>query len=225
MRGFVNHCLALMLLAAVAIVAPVAFAPWTELAAHAMTGTTSNGFAVVTDTSGSTTALKLSATIKTGTGDIGKTGKTFFLANYFDSWLLHNGSSWIAFDGKTIPSYSSGPLPSQTSITILTGQDVSGLGGLNFLAGYGDSAQEMVTAGRYKAFYTIPASSISSGGNSSSGSSTSSGKSKYTVMVYIVGSDLESKNQVGNGYATYNIQQMLNATSSCLLYTSDAADE
>ncbi|HIJ81478.1 MAG TPA: VWA domain-containing protein [Desulfuromonadales bacterium] len=122
-------------------------------------GMAGDGFDVITDASGTTKALNLSAIIRIGKGDVGKSGKQFVVANLGSQWFLHNGSSWVAYSGGVVPSYSSGLLPAQTSLVFLTGQDVSGLGGLNLFAGYGSTVEEMLAAARVKLFFTIPAAS------------------------------------------------------------------
>ncbi|HIJ80092.1 MAG TPA: cytochrome c [Desulfuromonadales bacterium] len=155
MEKRINLCMKLLL--AATIVASAYTVLWNVRSVNALTGTAASGFSVTVNSSGPTTALNLSATINAGTGDVGTFGNTYVFLNYLDLWFLHNGVSWVKFDGKTIPVYSSGTLPARTNISFLTGQDVSGLAGLNFYAGYGDNAQEMLASSRLKQFYTIPA--------------------------------------------------------------------
>ena len=62
--------------------------------------------------------------------------------------------------------------------------------------------------------FMMPACGGGGGGGGTGGGGTTPGQSKYTVMVYIVGSDLESGPSTGKGYATFNIQQMMDASSS-----------
>ncbi|MEI6214282.1 MAG: delta-60 repeat domain-containing protein [Desulfuromonadales bacterium] len=124
-------------------------------ASGSSTGMVGDGFTVIASPSGNSSALTLSVTIKTGASDVGKTGNVFLLINYLDLWFLHNGIAWIRFDGSSVPSYSSGPLPAQTTIPLLSGQDVSSLKGLNFFAGYGASTDEMLKAMRVRPFYTV----------------------------------------------------------------------
>lgn len=62
--------------------------------------------------------------------------------------------------------------------------------------------------------FMIPACGGGDGGGGAGGGGPTAGQSKYTAMVYICGADLESKYAIGKGYATFNIQQMMAASSS-----------
>ena len=105
---------------------------------------------------GTNKALKLSATIKIGTGDIGYVGQVFILASMYDKiFLLDSSNNWVPYTGGPVASYMTGSLSDLTNIVFLNGQDVSSLAGLVLYAGYGVSAEEMLAKGRFKPFYMI----------------------------------------------------------------------
>ncbi|HIJ82335.1 MAG TPA: hypothetical protein HPP76_11580 [Desulfuromonadales bacterium] len=118
---------------------------------------TGSGFDVITNSSGTTAALSLSTTISTGSGDVNQAGKIFIIGSYGNQYfLLTEQNRWVNYIGGEVQSYKNGALPAQTTVTFLTGQDVSSLVGLSLYAGYGSSFEEMAAAKRYKLLYTIP---------------------------------------------------------------------
>lgn len=73
-------------------------------------------------------------------------------------YFLNSNSNWAYYTGGTLPEYLSNINAAQTAyvdITILEGVDVSTLIGTQIYVGYGIDDQEMISATRYRAIYTI----------------------------------------------------------------------
>ena len=69
------------------------------------------------------------------------------------------GSGWQPYKGGTVPAYLndvSGSGVGEIGLKILESTDLTGMSGAQFLVGFGTSAEEMVTAGRYRVMYRVP---------------------------------------------------------------------
>lgn len=116
----------------------------------------SNSFAVTPTAYGKSANHYLALELQTAAADIGQTRKVFVVGNLGNNWYLHNGTTWQALGGG-LPTYYSGSMPAVLHIPLLSNTDVSTLAGMAFYVGYGLSDSEWLSAGRFKAAYTVPA--------------------------------------------------------------------
>lgn len=105
-------------------------------------------FSVKASTTGTPPVLSLSAVLNVATEDVGKNGQLFLVAVVGSSLFAHNGATWLPLTGA-IPAWRSGVLTASTTIPVFTNIDVRGLKGVQIFAGYGFSAEDMLTRQRY----------------------------------------------------------------------------
>jgi hypothetical protein len=105
-------------------------------------------FSVTASTSGTPPVLSLSAVLKVQGEDVGKDGQLFLVALVGSALYAHNGSTWLPLAGD-IPVWRTGALAASTTMPVFTNVDVRSLKGVQIFAGYGLSAQDMLTRKLY----------------------------------------------------------------------------
>lgn len=110
---------------------------------------------ILGSTSGTSTALSLTAQLTIAQADAGASGYYYLFAYLAGQWFVNNGTTWNAWTGGTVPTYASGSLTDR-SIAVLNGFNMTGLSGLTVYAGYGKTLEDMLQNTKYAAIYTAP---------------------------------------------------------------------
>lgn len=91
----------------------------------------------------------------------GKTGRAYVAAQVGSSLFFLGANGWVPYTTiAAIPPYMSGPLPRSLPVRLASGENLTGLKGVQLLVGYGlgdDTAAvtEMLRAGRYQTVHTL----------------------------------------------------------------------
>jgi hypothetical protein len=172
-------------------------------------------FAILGTPSGSTTNQTLAVTVTPASEDMGTTGKTFIAAMLpGGSLYFYTPAGWSAWSGGDMPAYASAPLAS-VSATPIDGMNVSGLEGTSILAGYGRSADDMITRRTYAVVHVLGASQPVLAGVASKGTWASP-----TITAYSV--DTQGQRVAMLGSATADSQGAFSLRLGAL--TSDAVE-
>lgn len=89
--------------------------------------------------------------------DRGLTRNFYTAANVGGLWFFYSGGNWVPWTGGAMPATSTGPLPGLMPLPVVSGLNLSAAPGASIYVGYGSSETEMLSAGRYKLAYTLPA--------------------------------------------------------------------
>lgn len=117
-----------------------------------------NQFNVTTTASGSHPLLTLTSELTVKPADVGNTGNIYVLALLDGVWFINNGQTWELYSSTSlnnVPALFSGTLSTMHRFELLTGMDVSALKGIQFYAGYGESAEAMLQNGQYRMTYAL----------------------------------------------------------------------
>lgn len=107
--------------------------------------------------SGGNTALKLSATIRVASTDVGKSGNLYIAAVLPGNkiFLLTGTGGWVSYAGGGVQPHSRVTLGTHT-VNILDGTiDISGVKGAVLLAGYGVDQSDLLGGQKYSVIYTV----------------------------------------------------------------------
>jgi len=117
---------------------------------------TGGAFGATATNFGPSSAMLLGANLQTAGADYGQSRSVYLLAMAGSTIVFNDGSKWIPWLGGTFPAYYSGAMPALLSVPILSAvTPAQSLNGIQVYMGYGTSANEMVSAGRYKAIVTF----------------------------------------------------------------------
>lgn len=106
--------------------------------------------------SGTSSSLTLDVSLATEMSDAAQTGQIYVVANLGSQWYSFTSSGWVPWlFGSTLQAYSSGALPSSTTIRVLSSTDVRAYRGASIHVAYGRSQTDMMTRQLYKQVYTI----------------------------------------------------------------------
>ena len=122
------------------------------LTLHVRTGS----FSASSTSFGTAAGLLLGANLQVAGADIGNPGLVYLAALAGNSFYFHDGTAWVPYISGDLPIYSNGALPAVLSVPVFdVATNAAGLAGVQLFMGYGSSANEMVSATRYKSIYTF----------------------------------------------------------------------
>jgi hypothetical protein len=105
---------------------------------------------------GASGGMLLGANLQTAGADYGQSRSVYLLAILGSTIVFNDGSKWITWLAGNFPTYYSGAMPALLSVPILSAvTPTQSLTGVQVYMGYGTSANEMVSASRYKAILTF----------------------------------------------------------------------
>lgn len=99
----------------------------------------------------------LALDMQAAAADVGQSRKVYFAATLGGQWFLHNGTVWLPWTSGALPVYANTTLPAVLHLPVFNGGNASFAAGVSLFVGYGLSDAEMLSAGRYKAVFTVPA--------------------------------------------------------------------
>lgn len=105
--------------------------------------------------SGEASALTLDVSLSVGAADVGRDGQIFVLARKGSQWHSLTASGWVPYGGGELPAYSSGTLPSTTTIRITSSGDVRPYRGTDIYVAYGFSQADMLERRLYRLVHTF----------------------------------------------------------------------
>jgi serpin B len=100
-------------------------------------------------TSGSTTAMTITASLTVSDADRGQVGNLYLLASLNGAWIASTPRGWQPWAGGTLPVHASGVLTDQT-IEVARGLDTSTLAGTVLYLGYGLNESDMLANAKYR---------------------------------------------------------------------------
>ncbi len=106
---------------------------------------------------GLVTGLTLSLDLSFTGSDVGQVRNIYLAAAMGSTLFLHNGSTWGVYGSGEMPAYATASTNSYINIPILASTDATGLAGVVVYLGYGSNANEMLSAGRFRQVYVVPA--------------------------------------------------------------------
>jgi len=119
---------------------------------------TGGEFGATATSFGTSGGMLLGANLQTAGADYGQTRSVYLLAIIGSTIVFNDGSKWIPWLGGNFPTYYSGAMPALLSAPILSAvSPTQSLNGVQLYMGYGTSANEMVSASRYKSILTFGA--------------------------------------------------------------------
>ena len=119
---------------------------------------TGGAFGATATNFGASSGMLLGANLQTAGTDYGQSRSVYLLAILGSTIVFNDGSKWIMWLGGNFPTYYSGAMPALLSVPILSAvTPTQSLTGVQVYMGYGTSANEMVSASRYKAILSFGA--------------------------------------------------------------------
>ena len=114
-------------------------------------------FSASASASGPTSSHTVTLSATLASADVGMSGSIHVAALVAGStWYAWDGTRWAAWTSGALPAVFTGKLPSSFSVTPIAAMNLGGLTGTPLYIGYGRSADEMVSAGRYTLVYRLP---------------------------------------------------------------------
>ncbi len=115
-----------------------------------------SGFAATASASGSAASLSLTVRLTPASADQGKTGNIYIGALLGGKFYLLNRGYWQAWSGGALPVWYTGTLGG-TEAVLLSAADARALAGAQVYVGYGQSEADMLSNGKFRLVYTLPA--------------------------------------------------------------------